>query len=71
MLIFENIQTSYYLHTQYIYIYTITQHAPVYTTIANTTMTHSFRNHVETIYNGWALCMLLRDGRSLCIMYIQ
>ena len=60
MLIFENIQTRNYLHTQikiyiiYIYIHTITQHAPVYNITANTTMTHSFRNYIQ-----WR--------RSLCI----
>ena len=48
MLIFENIQTIYYLHTHK-YIYIITQHAPAYTTIANTTMTHSFRNYIQWV----------------------
>ena len=54
MLIFENIQTRNYLHTQikyniYIYTHTITQHAPVYTTTAYTTMTHSFRNYIQWV----------------------
>ena len=29
--------------------HTITQHAPVYTTTANTTMTHSFRNYIQRV----------------------
>ena len=49
----------------YIYIYTITQHAPVYTTTANTTMTHSFRNNIQ-----WVGTLHVVKGEAFFV-YIQ
>ena len=70
MLIFEYMQTSYHYLTEILHTHNntythLTQHAPVYTTIATTIMTHSIRYYIQRMST-----LHVVEGGAFCV-YVQ